>query len=490
LANNACVKRSLRRAVFVPAAVTAGLSVAAAPGAATQSATAPRLVAQAYAVRVVVPGSVPAGTPVTSAPPDTVSLEGAFAYPADGSAVATGSATASASSSVAATATARAASEVSSLSLFGGEITASRIAARARAAASAETATGDVSGSAVSNLVVLGQPASAGRVALADWGYADVAAGTASHSRAEKSNSSQAKEVALDVHLTTAHGGLPTGTEIVVGYAEAHATVARVVAAPPRPEPPPPPPPPATTKPPEPKRSPFGPPPIRTKPPGVHPQLTAGGYVFPVYGPVSWSDTFGAPRADTGWHHGDDLFAPLGAPVLAVARGMLFSVGWNDIGGNRVWLRDDQGNQFYYAHLSAFSPLAVNGRRVDAGDVLGFVGNTGDAEGTPYHLHFEIHPVSLLHLGYDGVVDPTPYLSAWQHLRDLNFPGFSGKAWAPGVAAGAAAPEPGAILLQATDISQANGLDPGSFAAVIGDAARAEGDRALLRRTAPAVGRG
>ena len=96
--------------------------------------------------------------------------------------------------------------------------------------------------------------------------------------------------------------------------------------------------------------------------------------------------------------------------MLAVAKGVVFSVGWNTLGGNRLWLEDRQGNQFYYAHLSAYSPLAVNGARVNAGDVLGFVGNTGDAITTPYHLHFEIHPVSLLGKGYDGVIDPTQYL--------------------------------------------------------------------------------
>ena len=73
------------------------------------------------------------------------------------------------------------------------------------------------------------------------------------------------------------------------------------------------------------------------------------------------------------------------------------------------------------------------------------MGNTGDAEGTPYHLHFEVHPVSLLYLGYDGAVDPTPYLDAWQHLQDLPFPVAAGLGAAR--AGGNAAPEPGAILL-------------------------------------------
>jgi len=96
---------------------------------------------------------------------------------------------------------------------------------------------------------------------------------------------------------------------------------------------------------------------------------------------------------------------------------------------------------------------------VRAGTVLGFVGNTGDAEGTPYHLHFEVHPVSLLSLGYDGAVDPTPYLKAWQEQKDLYLAQVAG--YLPGVTG--TAPKPGAILLQSSDISQANGLDPASL---------------------------
>ena len=141
--------------------------------------------------------------------------------------------------------------------------------------------------------------------------------------------------------------------------------------------------------------------------------LSTGGYVFPISGPVSFSDDFGVPRP-TMWHHGNDIFAPLGAPILAVADGTVFQVGWNDVGGNRLWLRDGTGNEFYYAHLSGFSPLAQEGAQVNAGDVIGYVGATGDAVGTPTHLHFEIHPRELLSKGYDGVVNPYPYLSAWQ----------------------------------------------------------------------------
>ena len=61
-------------------------------------------------------------------------------------------------------------------------------------------------------------------------------------------------------------------------------------------------------------------------------------------------------RAPTSrYHHGDDIFGQLGQPLVACADGTVFSVGWNKIGGNRLWILDEQGNQFYYAHLSAFA---------------------------------------------------------------------------------------------------------------------------------------
>jgi murein DD-endopeptidase MepM/ murein hydrolase activator NlpD len=182
------------------------------------------------------------------------------------------------------------------------------------------------------------------------------------------------------------------------------------------------------------------------------PALAGGPYVFPVLGASSFSDTWGAARATVAWHHGVDIFAPLGSPIVAVADGVLFSVGRNAIGGQRLWLRDRAGNYFYFAHLSAFSDAAAEGARVLAGTVIGYVGNTGDAEGTPYHLHFEIHPVSLLSLGYDGAVDPFPYVSAW---RRLDGPGAGGGRATP-------APPAAAILLGFTDISSAGGLSSAS----------------------------
>jgi murein DD-endopeptidase MepM/ murein hydrolase activator NlpD len=102
---------------------------------------------------------------------------------------------------------------------------------------------------------------------------------------------------------------------------------------------------------------------------------------------------------------------------LAVTDGVVFSVGWERLGGWRLWLVYPAGDEFYFAHLSRYSRLAVDGRVVRAGQTLGYVGSSGDAEDTPPHLHFEVHPASLLGLGYDGAVDPTRYLRAWRQLR-------------------------------------------------------------------------
>jgi hypothetical protein len=150
--------------------------------------------------------------------------------------------------------------------------------------------------------------------------------------------------------------------------------------------------------------------------------------------------------------------------VLAVSDGTLFLVGWNTVGGNRLWVRDGSGNEFYYAHLSAYSPLAREGAHVEAGDVIGFVGATGDAVGTPSHLHFEVHPRQLLWMGYDGVVDPYSYLLAWQRLQDVD---FGVALWSPPPGS---APPPAAVVLEEDDISSASGLDPEGLAAALGTA--------------------
>ncbi|MGI9540127.1 MAG: choice-of-anchor P family protein [Miltoncostaeaceae bacterium] len=162
---------------------------------------------------------------------------------------------------------------------------------------------------------------------------------------------------------------------------------------------------------------------------------TDARYVFPVHGQSSFIDDYGFPRASTGWHQGVDIFAPTGTPLLAVADGTLSKVGVNRLGGNRLWLTDEDGNEFYYAHLSAFAPSAVNGAEVVAGEVIGFVGNSGEAITTPPHLHFEIHP------GGGDSINPHPFLIAWQR-RGVLPKAFRAAATSPGPA-----PAAGAVLV-------------------------------------------
>ena len=146
--------------------------------------------------------------------------------------------------------------------------------------------------------------------------------------------------------------------------------------------------------------------------------------MFPVVGVSGYGDSYGAFRGDVRgkWHHGDDIFAPLGAPVVAVANGTINRVGWHKVGGWRLWVRDTAADEFYYAHLSGYAPRVFHSKHVRAGDVLGFVGNTGDAFTGAPHLHFEVHPHQLLRLGYDGAVDPTTYLDSWLHMRSVRAP--------------------------------------------------------------------
>ena len=428
----------------------------------------PAASASAFGVRVVVPGKAPAAAGSISAPPQSASSVVSWSY-GDG-AVTTGAITGGANGTVDDDrALGRAVVKVGSVSLFGGEVTADAVTLKSVSRAAPAGASGDLSGSSVSNLVVLGTSVTAtpnAKIALGDWGYAIALEQAVTDQNTSQRRGHRGFVVGLHVRLTAAHGGLPTGTEIFVGYAEAAATAAKTVAPPPPPSQPPASPPPShhdEPAPPPPAGGPATPPPVESPPAGVHPHLTDGGYVFPVYGPASFSDDFGAGRADTGWHHGNDIFAPLAAPVLAVTDGTLFLVGWNTIGGNRFWLRDLQGNEFYFAHLSAFTPLARDGAHVKAGDVIGFVGATGDAVGTPTHLHFEVHPAALLGMGYDGVIDPYPYLLAWQRLDDAS---FDATGWTP---PGQKAPPPAAVLLQADDISSFSGLDSAGFEGALTD---------------------
>jgi peptidoglycan LD-endopeptidase LytH len=125
---------------------------------------------------------------------------------------------------------------------------------------------------------------------------------------------------------------------------------------------------------------------------------------FPVAGLTSRAvqSDFGASRdSGTRSHEGIDIFAPRGTPVIAVTDGVA-RADTNALGGNVVWLRDGLigGTRYYYAHLDRW---AIEGTtRVREGDVLGYVGNTGNARTTSPHLHFGVYD--------DGALDPAPFL--------------------------------------------------------------------------------
>ena len=282
--------------------LTGFLLLAAGSAGAGRSASPPSATSRAFAISVVVPGQSGGGAGSVSAPPEHTAFGSGFAYPADGTAVTTGSLATSASASAVSTASAGSSSEVNSLVLFGGEIVASSVKGQAAGATRGRAASGSLSGSSVSGLTVLGQPVAVapnGRVGLADWGYlVTLEQSSATATTAEGLQSFRGSVAALDVHLTAAHGGLPAGSQIQVGYAEAQ--VQAGVAPTPKRTPP-------TPKhekkgkapkAPEPRPGERqGPAPILPIPAGLQPRLTAGRYVFPVYGPSSYTNTFGAPRA-------------------------------------------------------------------------------------------------------------------------------------------------------------------------------------------------
>jgi len=126
---------------------------------------------------------------------------------------------------------------------------------------------------------------------------------------------------------------------------------------------------------------------------------------FPVEGRgnAAIQSLFGVER-DGGQraHHGIDIFAPRGTPVLAATDGVVRSTSPNTLGGKVVWLSDGERRQsLYYAHLDSQTVSA--GQRVRTGDTLGFVGNTGNARTTAPHLHFGIYT-------RDGPIDPLRYV--------------------------------------------------------------------------------
>jgi murein DD-endopeptidase MepM/ murein hydrolase activator NlpD len=134
----------------------------------------------------------------------------------------------------------------------------------------------------------------------------------------------------------------------------------------------------------------------------------ATGLTIPVAGVLrsELKDTYGAARSGGRSHKGVDIFAKAGTPVVAAAEGVIVKRDSNAVGGISVYQRgSDARTIYYYAHLHGYRPGLKEGDLVRPGDVIGYVGSTGNVSGSP-HLHFSIHTVT----------DP----NRWWKGRDLN----------------------------------------------------------------------
>ncbi|MDP9495763.1 MAG: peptidoglycan DD-metalloendopeptidase family protein [Actinomycetota bacterium] len=127
-----------------------------------------------------------------------------------------------------------------------------------------------------------------------------------------------------------------------------------------------------------------------TTAPAPPPPPGSGG-TCPVAGAVSFSDSFGAPRSGGRGHRGVDMIAARGTPIVAIYSGTILRMSSSALGGVTLWMKAENGDQFYYAHLDGYGDIAT-GQSVAEGYVLGFNGSTGNAPTWLPHLHFEWHP--------------------------------------------------------------------------------------------------
>ena len=115
------------------------------------------------------------------------------------------------------------------------------------------------------------------------------------------------------------------------------------------------------------------------------------------------ADTWQAARGENRKHEGQDIFAPRGTPILSATSGYIYNVGENNLGGQTVSVISKGGRIYYYAHLDSYARGIQIGDRVTTRTVLGYVGTTGNAQGTPPHLHFGVYTSS-------GAINPLPML--------------------------------------------------------------------------------
>jgi len=116
------------------------------------------------------------------------------------------------------------------------------------------------------------------------------------------------------------------------------------------------------------------------------------------------TDTWHAPRGTDRLHEGQDIFAPRGTPIYSATRGYIYKVGEDNLGGHTVSVIGAGGRIYYYAHLDSYAPNIAVGDPVSTRSLLGYVGSTGNANGTPPHLHFGVYATS-------GAINPLPLLT-------------------------------------------------------------------------------
>ena len=113
-------------------------------------------------------------------------------------------------------------------------------------------------------------------------------------------------------------------------------------------------------------------------------------------------DTWNGARSEGRKHQGIDIFAKRGTPVTSSTEGIVTKVGTNRLGGLVVWVMGPGGQRHYYAHLEGYADVEA-GMRIETGRVLGYVGNSGNAKGTPPHLHYGVYDLG-------GAINPYPLL--------------------------------------------------------------------------------
>lgn len=131
-----------------------------------------------------------------------------------------------------------------------------------------------------------------------------------------------------------------------------------------------------------------------------------GTYACMFERPFAFRDTWGAPRSGGRRHKGTDVFSYHGAPVYAFNGGRVQRMSNSGLGGISLYLWGEDGNQYYYTHLSGYPDGMYVGKWVEAGEVVAYNGASGNARGGSPHVHFQVHP------GGGAPVNPYPWLAA------------------------------------------------------------------------------